>query len=372
MAVRPESQHIRKLHDIRFMPSREGAAHLLDELAVGAPEGEIVVTERTYYGQKYFPNGAPQPGAAGSVPGAGSTDRDGIAHLPLIDRLADYEPLRRLVAEMHLDPVDDVFLSQHRYKGRPLLPVVIASESLAQAASLLLPPDRFVAAVRNIEIVNGLKFPTNEPQTARIRAEVVEDGVQCELVADFANRKGQILQKDKPYLRGLVETCDQPPCLEAEFLPEPEEWHDCWYPEEDDVIYHGMPFRCLRQVGFHEASKTGFGRLRAPHPSELGGDREGDGWFIPAALLDACFFACGICLWVLFQGVVSIPNGIRGIRLGRPPRPGEECLVQIRYRGREGELGLFDFDVRGDDGSVVLLVEGYQNVIVAEEPSNAV
>jgi hypothetical protein len=89
---------------------------------------------------------------------------------------------------------------------------------------------------------------------------------------------------------------------------------------------------------------------------------------LPAALLDACFFASGIALWVMFKGVVAIPNGIREIRLGRLPQDGEKCVVKIVYRGREGQLGLFDLTLYGDDGTVILEVDGYQNVIVAEEP----
>ena len=35
MAVRPESRHVRKFHNMNFMPSLEGANHLIEELRAG-------------------------------------------------------------------------------------------------------------------------------------------------------------------------------------------------------------------------------------------------------------------------------------------------------------------------------------------------
>ena len=67
MAVRPESKHIRKLHNIKFMPSKEGAEHLIDELFAGLPEGEIVITELQYCKQKYADAGVGRRGTSRSV-----------------------------------------------------------------------------------------------------------------------------------------------------------------------------------------------------------------------------------------------------------------------------------------------------------------
>ena len=376
MAVRPESQHIRKLHNIQFMPSREGTEHLIEELRAGLPEGEIVVTERKYYKEKYI-DAASVDSATATMP-SGSSDREstaaplttGPAALPLMDFLPQLTAGERLTAEMHLNPTVDVFLLQHRYKKRPMLPVVIALEALAEAASLLAGEGQRVVGLKDIELLNGLRFLTDDPQTTRIHAVAGEDGIACDLTADFYNRRGQLLQKDRPYLRGIVDVASQPSPLEITPPAEPETWHDCWYPEEDIVIYHGPAFRCLRQMSAKD--NTAYARLVAPPLAELAGARGCGGWMIPPALLDSCFFASGIFLWVLFKGVVAIPNGIQHVRLGRQPRSEEKCLVRIHFRGREAELGLFDFEIFGDDGTVILQVEGYQSVIVAEEPAHAV
>ncbi|MCA9069529.1 MAG: polyketide synthase dehydratase domain-containing protein, partial [Planctomycetaceae bacterium] len=257
------------------------------------------------------------------------------------------------------------------YKERPMMPVVVTLEALAEAAWLLAGEDSHVVGLKNIEILNGLRFHSDEIQTARTHATKTDDHtLDCAFTCDFYNRKGKLLLPDKPYLKTQVEIAKESRSLAVSPPPEPSGWTLCWYPESELVIYHGPVFRCLRE--FAVEGDQGWGKIVAPPASEVGGQRQGSRWVLPAALLDACFFSCGVVLWWNLRGVVAIPDGIGAIRLARSPQPGEVCLVHITSRGREGKLALFDFTVFGEDGSVVLQVEGYRNVIVAEAPVDAV
>ncbi len=252
-----------------------------------------------------------------------------------------------------------------------MMPVVMTLEALAEAAWLLAGEDSQVVSLRNIEILNGLRFHSDDPQTVRIHAKANGEGVVgCDFTCDFYNRKGQLLLKDKPYLRAQIETAPESRTLSVPLPAEPSGWTLCWYPESELVIYHGPVFRCLRE--FAVEGQEAWGKIVAPSPGELGGLRQGNRWVLPSALLDACLFSCGVALWWHLRGAVSIPDGIEAIHLGRSPQPGEMCLVHITIRGREGKLALFDFTVFGEDGSVVLQVEGYRNVIVAEAPADVV
>jgi NAD(P)-dependent dehydrogenase (short-subunit alcohol dehydrogenase family) len=366
MAVRPESKHIAKLHNIKFMPAREGCEHLLDELALGLPEREIAVTELHYCREKYA-------NTANLLASGNAVTRSlpfGLEAFPVLDSIITHEPKSHLVAELNLDPVGDVFLTQHRYKERPMMPVVMTLEALAEAAWLLAGEEAQVIGLKNIEILNGLRFHADDPQTARIHARASGRLIECDFTCDFYNRKGQLLLQDKPYLKTQVEVAKDHRPLTAPLPPEPSGWTLCWYPESELVIYHGPPFRCLRE--FAVEGEEGWGKIVAPKPSELTGRREGSRWVLPAALLDACFFSCGVVLWWHLRGVVAIPDGIEAVLLGRNPEPGEVCLVHITSRGRDGKLALFDFTVFGEDGTVVLQVEGYRNVIVAEAPLDVV
>ncbi|MFQ5731097.1 MAG: C45 family autoproteolytic acyltransferase/hydrolase [Planctomycetaceae bacterium] len=376
MAMRPESKHIRQLHDIAFMPSREGTAHLLDELRAGLPEGEIVVTElktcREQVGRSPESATSTRTSNPSSIAEASSIagehpDSGDLARLPLVDAVVE-ETAGELTAELRLDPINDVFLDQHRFKNRPLLPVVVAMEALAETASRLRPGQR-VVGLRDIQILNGLKFPNDDPQTVRLRATAKDDGVHCELTRDFVNRRGQLLEADRPYLKAVVELADGPRAFDACPAPPEGEWHNVWYPEEDVVIYHGPIFRYLRQMTVDDRN-DGWARLVAPPLDDVPGRRGGDGWIMPSAVLDGCFFACGAFLWHLFNGVVAIPAGIEAVRLGRLPQAGEECTAHIRFRERVDKHGVFDLTLCGVEGGVILQVQGYRNVIIAEAPAH--
>ncbi len=364
MAVRPESKHIRQLHTINSMPSLEGAQHLIDELRAGLPEGEIVITELSACRDRYVG----LVSAAGNEVSAAQSGPHDLSTLPMIDAVVEQVPGQRLSCEVHLDPVNDLFLVQHRFKGAPMMPVVMTMEALVEAALLADGGHRQVAGLRNIQIKNGLRFLTENVHPARIYATVSGNHVAADFTCDSFSRSGKLLQKDKPYLSAVVELCDQLPELNLEPMTMPTEWTDCWYPEEDIVIWHGPEFRCLKQVAGDGAINTGWGRLVAPDVTRIGSPRQGTGWIMPSAVLDSCFFACGIYLWVCCGGVVAIPAGIDAIRLGRHPHPQENCIVQMKYRGREGDQGIFDFAIYGEDGTGVLALEGYRNIIVAESP----
>lgn len=409
MAVRPESQHIRKLHDIHFMPSAEGAEHLHAELRAGLPEGEILITElrdteRMLGSLREATDYRLQTTGAAGGTGSASGDPEGldaehqelqidncqlqianfgnteegplacasgsgldISRFPLIDAVVEYEPNSQLVAEAHLQPAADVFLRQHRYKGRPLLPVVIGMEMMLEAASLLAGSQYEAVAINNLQIANGLRFLHDNPQAARISARFVEGGIECQLTADLQNRNGRVLEQDRLCLSAVVEFAARRPEMTQELPPPDGKWFDVGYPDADLVIYHGPPFRRLQEICGKEGTRDAWGRLIAHSSEELAGSRNGN-WILPCAIVDGTLFGCGISLWVLFGGVVAIPKGINRLQLGsRTPREGEVCMMHLTNRDREGNCGIFDATAFGEDGTVLFAIEGYINQIVAQD-----
>jgi len=55
MAVRPESKHIKDALLVRFMPTREGAEHVIEEMLMGVPESEVLVTDVSHI-RRYYPD----------------------------------------------------------------------------------------------------------------------------------------------------------------------------------------------------------------------------------------------------------------------------------------------------------------------------
>jgi hypothetical protein len=96
----------------------------------------------------------------------------------------------------------------------------------------------------------------------------------------------------------------------------------------------------------------------------LAGNRTRCGWVTVPALVDSCFFACGLYLWAQKEGLVGVPRGVGHLRLGRPAKPGEHCLLRFDCRQREQDRRHFDFVVTGEDGATILKAERYCAVLV--------
>jgi len=360
MAVRPESQHIRKLHKINFMPSREGAAHLIDELQAGLPETEIVVTELSYCREQF----------GGMIDGP-STDAQtpqgiDLSRTPMIDAVVESVSGDRLTAEIRLDPVADAFLAQHQYKQTPLMPLAAILEVMAESASLA-GDGRPVVSVRQVELLNGLAFSSGQPQTAQIHSTVEGDCVSCDLTADFYNTRGKLLKKDRPYARCVVELSGESPQLEGE-LRLPTSWTDWGYKSKVAAWYHGPVYRCLKQIAVD--GNIAWGRIIAPPLADFAGRRGGDGWIVPSAVLDGCFYTCGLSVWLKRDGATSIPAGIDRMTFGRLPRDGEELIVLATEHGDDGRTASFDLTVLGEDRSVVLTAKGYRITILGKVPAH--
>lgn len=284
----------------------------------------------------------------------------------MLDRLVQHIPGKQLTVEVDLNPLEDPFLAQHRYKQRPLMPLVATLETLAESAAFLAGPSKQVTSLRNIEILNGFRFPTDTRQVGRAHAVQRNRTIECRWTSDLHNRAGKLLLKDRPYLECTVEISEQPLMLTAS-VPSPRgTFHPIPYPQgENVVIYHGDDLRTLQDIAMEGAES--WGRLIAPDPADLGGKRQGNRWLVSMSLLDGCFYAAGVALWFQEQGAVSVPARMEQLRLGRRlPKPGERCLVHVVNRGREENLATFDFTLFGEDNQILLQAVGHTMMIVAE------
>ncbi|MFY7874547.1 MAG: SDR family NAD(P)-dependent oxidoreductase, partial [Pirellula sp.] len=72
--------------------------------------------------------------------------------------------------QIGLVPKDDPFLSQHLFRGRPLLPIVAIAEMFLQvAAQCEAVSSGTKTSVEQLQIVNGLKFLDDEPKNVRVQ-----------------------------------------------------------------------------------------------------------------------------------------------------------------------------------------------------------
>ena len=132
MAARPETKSnlLESKGALALMPLAEGLAHLVREMAAGTPEPEVMITERHHWERFAAGLGTLAAEVRGSESAA---DGEPPTALSAADRWpASGEQGGQ--AKSRFDPTADRFLIEHRLRGKPLLPVVVGLEALAEAA----------------------------------------------------------------------------------------------------------------------------------------------------------------------------------------------------------------------------------------------
>jgi len=360
MAMRPESKLALEIAGLQFMPTTEGVSHLIDELVAGAPDPEVLLYDwPTTRGGRRSPWTAAEAQAYWHRAGA-------VAHAPLIDGIALLES-DRLIAEATFDPSCDPFLIEHHYEGSPILPLVVALESLVESATLL-GVDSDVGLLRDVQIHDGMRFYSSDPERCRIEVGRREEGtLHCELRADFRNRRGAIADPSRLYMSATV--TGAPPSSQPVLCwhAPPVDWKPMEYDSEEAklvqrMIWHGPVFRDLRDVCVQD--NVLWGRIVADDKSVLRPGTQESGWSLPAAVLDACLQACSTLTYVK-GGKYHLPQSIAQLQLWSSPAAGESCVVIARFRDGSGEQTMFDFALYGIDQRLILDATDYRAAIVS-------
>lgn len=367
MAARPDTRLALEMIDMDFMPASEGVQHLIDELEIGAPEPEVLITDEKYH-RAFFPEETLMREAARQTH---SRPRSPLLEDAKVQQQDDWQ-----VTEIQLDPTAEPFLREHRLDDRPLLPLVVGLELLCEAAAQLADVAN-IGELSQVRAFHALRFPDDSPQTVRVRARRAGGhSVTCELTADIRTRDGRLVEADRVYLKARVAIENIEGCgpLFPELagdtggesghastpLPNPFEgdWQPVRYEPRGSRFYLGPELQCLRRI--HVDGDAAWGRVAAPALVQLAGaQRSVEGWIIPSAALDACLYATGILAWTSIEPGPALPVEIGRLQLGRLPHPGEACLVHSQIRRREEGRAWFDFTLTGDDGDLILTATGY-------------
>ena len=358
MATKPEVKLALEMIGMQFMPADEGVQHLLRELASDSRESEILITDDRYYRQFYSPEAL--------VDNAGRS----LAHLPPATPLVHTESRQRgqRVQEhtTRFEPAKDPFLTDHKLDDRPLLPIVIGTELMLEAARAHLGHMQPLK-LHSVRAVQGLRFYSDTPLTARLTTSTRDDGgIFCQLLSDFHARDGRLVQSDRLNMSGVVDVLERPTSAITQVgLPIGTTWHRPAYPAAGSKFYVGPPLQRLR--GFAINGDGLVGKITAPALIELaGGSRDVRGWQLPSSAVDACLFASGILAWQTVAPGSALPTGFGEIEIGRLPGAGEACEVHVRLReaipgqGGAPAQAAFDFTLYGVDRDVLVNVRDYR------------
>ncbi|MFO1064471.1 MAG: SDR family NAD(P)-dependent oxidoreductase [Pirellulales bacterium] len=347
MATKPETKLALEMIQMQFMPAAEGLLHLVRELEGGQPESEVLITDDRYYRLFYAPDSESQRVLTPLL--AGSRDNGNGSHL----------------STAMLNPRFDPFLNEHRYEGKPLLPIVIGAELLLEGAKRHL-STRGGLAVRNLEAVQALRFFSDAPREVRILTRRSASGaIIAELRSDFHARDGRLVQADRVHFTAEIEMTQPATNGSVRFpLARHTVWQRPRFPDESAEFTIGPALRRLR--GFVLTEQGIVGKIAAPALIELaGGARDVGGWVSPSAALDACLFTVGILAWHKIAPGTALPARIAELRLGRMPFAGEICEVHARLISSDHNRAAFDFTLYGVDGAVIVDVRGYEAAWVA-------
>lgn len=351
MATKPETKLALEMIDMKFMPAKEGVRHIIRELASGSEQTEVLITDDRYY-RAFYP--------AESLPSdRQSASKSNVASSPLLSspvQTGDGEHEFTIL----VNPARDPFLTEHVLDGRPLLPIAVAAEMLAEAGEAA--SGKQATQLRDLKAVSALKFFHDEPQELSVRASSRDEIVQCELASRFVGRTGIASNQLRcNFTSGVVVSG-----ISSESIPltridysQGLQWQRAAYPQPSDKFYVGWSLQKLRKFALVPDGLVG--KIIAPILIELAGNRKDTSqWRVPSAALDACLFATGIFAWNRIRPGVALPAQIARLSLGRRPRPGEACEVHLRPMRSDSTTADFNFTLYGFDGEMILNAESYR------------
>ena len=283
-------------------------------------------------------------------------------------------------AECVIDPVNDVFLQQHQLNERPILPIVIGLELIAETANILtvkrgLEP---FSAIKEVRIVRGVICTQNTPYRLVCRLEKTETpNVWNALVkGDYYNKAGKKINENCPYYRCKVLFGHND--AKHEFVPcqkSLNQIYDYSYPALGERgIYHGPMLQCLKTVRFNDGPNVSFavGDIFAQDNRAIFGSRTGQIILHPA-IMDACLYTCGFLNYLAVRQVaILVPDQFESIEYGSGKAVLSEhcecCCQLVRSIELPGgyEQKIFNYTLYNEQGEVIVNVYNCQATIIQE------
>ncbi len=280
-------------------------------------------------------------------------------------------------AECTVDPVSDVFLLQHQLKERPILPIVMGLELVAETAKVLTVKQGLepMSAITEVRIVRGMNCTQDVPYRLVCRLEKTETpNVWNALVkGDFYNKAGKKINENCPYYRCKVTFGSNNVKHElVPKLPSLSKTVDVVYPALGErEIYHGPALQCLKTFKYNDL-KYALGDIIPQESSALFGSRSGETATDPA-IMDACLYVCGVLNYLTIPGKsILVPDQFESIEYGGvKSTPGEHCecwcqLVKVIELPGGYEQKIFNYTLYNEQGEVIVNVFNCQATIIRE------
>ena len=254
-------------------------------------------------------------------------------------------PARALTRDLIIDSRRHPFLTGHRLKGAPVVPVALAAEWFARAARESQSGP--VLSLSSLRVLRGIRlagFDSGVPARFQIKSKPVSGRLDFELHGPGGAKHFSA--------SGVLR--DEMPVVPERNADELQAWDGPIYGHKG--LFHGAPFQVIESI--EGVSKD---RLRGT----LHGTRWPGNWLIDPALLDG-----GLQLALLWTrhvlGGASLPTAIDRLdaRLGGPVQGSMRCLVEGRKA--KGERTVSDLIFTDESGATILLVQGLESHLLPQ------
>ncbi|WNG44598.1 SDR family NAD(P)-dependent oxidoreductase [Archangium minus] len=347
---------------VSFITPAEGSYWFINELLLGRTEREVAIFEERLFREWPF------LGASADGPDARTVydDRGFLlvpSDYPMLDCVERHDA-EGLVATRTFDLTTDPFVLQHQLDSVPIMPGTFGFEMLGEAAALFR-PDLAVLRAENLRIETPLKFfkaserTKSKPVHVTLTAKVIkQQGDEVTLYVESSSDLalgGRSDQTQRRIHQQGIYVLGPPPPVEPGTgkLPEalPGSRARSIFHLAKEPLYLGPLFCRAEWVYVGEREVEGI--IRAPRQREIFTHVARPRFQLDPLLLDAAFQVAAN--WDgHHNNLVSVPMGVDQLTRGRQRRLGESGHVKARMTKVEGDDVIYDFEVRGEDGALLL------------------
>ena len=357
MASRGSVQAILESLGVDMLPPEAGVPTIRRELTYGATRGELVVAGRL---GAWLEEKDPTGGLDVDKLNAQLAERQNP--LLMVGKVKSYRLYGGIEVETTLDPKVQPFLFDHAPDaGTPWLPGVMATEALAELATVAAPGYR-VASVEHEQMMGAFKFFRMEPRTLYLSA-TVKPAANGELLA-----KATLRSVTKPAKEGLPVQVKEHFIATVRLTTAPAEQPTMTFtaPSADSLpitaaeiyksFFHGPAYQVIERAGVKG------NECLALMAHDLGPNTEpanAESLMAPR-LVELCF-QCAALWTEQVKGAMGLPLGFEKVTAYRQPEEAAgRRLTCVCTTANDGES--FDATVVDEAGNVFVTLAGYLTV----------
>jgi hypothetical protein len=330
---------------VQLVSPPAGRKALVDELRQGGPaEAEVI------WGGPIRPEPVPAPAPAGEP----SQDYPLLSDRNKVWRKTNGS----LEVLLETSPDEHIYLLDHQLDGTAVMPMAMILELAAEVAAANW-PDMHVTRIRNLQILNGIKYQNGSRRVLRVEASMLPTRAGEPVLFEMAvsSEAGGA----RPHYRAQVELRRElaaPPDAPRLELVEPRRLGLTVEQAYENWLFHGPLFAGITQVEALGANGI-TGRLRSSSPRNFFQSSPSGAWLVDPAMLDSGMQL--VLLWVrTYLDQTPLPSHVGCYHRFAVRAPAEvRCEADVRGDPASPTM-VSDVRFRDEDGRLIAWLQDVQ------------